>query len=108
MTKDAITARAKVQNGGFMYRLGKRGRSQTGKDAQFGPLEHPKTPGYSQKYGIPEQNITNADFIERATIKDNGNFVTRKASSVGSNKGGGVEIVTTKDGVNIESHSTLD
>ena len=108
MTKDAITARAKVQNGGFMYRLGKRGRSQTGKDAQFWSLEHPKTPGYSQKYGIPEENITNADFIERATIKDGRNFVTRKAPSVGNNKGGGVEIVTTKDGVNIESHSTLD
>ena len=108
MTKDAITARAKVQNGGYMYRLGKRGRSETGKDAQFWSLEHPKAPGYAQKYGIPEENIANADFIERATIKDGSNFVTRKAPAVGNNKGGGMEIVTAKDGVNIESHTTLD
>ena len=36
------------------------------------------------------------------------NFVTRKAPAVGNNKGGGIEIVTTKNGVNIESHTTLD
>ncbi len=108
MTKDAMTTRAKVQNGDFMYRLGKRGRSQTGKDAQFWSLEHPKTLGYSQRYGIPEENIANADFIERATIKDGSNFVTRKAPPVGNSKGGGIEIVTTKDGVSVESHSSLD
>ncbi len=48
------------------------------------------------------------DFIERATLKDGSNFVTRKAPAVGNNNGGGIEIVTTKDSVNIESHTTLD
>jgi hypothetical protein len=108
MTKDAIAARAKVQRGDYVYRLGKRGRSQTGKDAQFWSLEHPKTPGYGNKYGIPEENIRNADFIERATIKSDNDFITRKAPAVGNNNGGGMEVVTTRGGVVIESHTTLD
>lgn len=108
MSKDAIVARVKTQNGGYMYRLGKKGRSQTGKDAQFWSLEHPKTNGYAQRYGIPEENVQNADFIERATIKNGHNFITRKAPPLGNNRGGGIEIVTSKNGVVIESHTTLD
>lgn len=108
LSEEAIVARAKVLDGKFMYRLGKRGRSQTGSEAQFWSLEHPKTPGYAKKYGIPEENIKNADFIERATIKEGGDFVTRKAPGVGANSGGGIEIVTTKKGINIESHVSIE
>jgi hypothetical protein len=108
LSKDAISARTKVHNGGYLYRLGKRGSSQTGKDAQFWSLEHPNTPGYADKYGIPEENIINADFIERGKIKDGSSFVTRKAPPVGNNKGGGIEVVTTKNGVEIDSHTSLD
>lgn len=38
-------------------------------EAQFGALEHPSTPGFAQRYGIPEENVKNLNFIEAGTLK---------------------------------------
>ena len=44
------------------------GRSEAA-EAQFWSLEHPLSPGFAQRYGIPPGNVTNANFIEAATLK---------------------------------------
>jgi len=62
-----------------MYRFGKIDRNHTGVDAKCWSWDLTGITVYAQKYAIPEENIHNADFIERATFKDGSNFVTRKA-----------------------------
>jgi len=103
----AISARPYVQSGGKLFRIGTLGRSQTA-EAQFwateNPLANPKA--FAKKYGIPIQNISNADFIEVGVLKPNTSFVTRAAppapgSAAGS--GGGIEVVTPANGVKLES-----
>lgn len=98
MTKDTLVARAKTENGSILYRAG----------AQFWSLEHPKSPGYGDRYGIPPENMAKFDFIETATIKKDSNFITRKAPSIETSKGGGIEVVVPEGGVEIRTHNTLD
>ena len=38
------------------------GKSQAA-EAQFWSLEHPDSPSYAQRYGIPQENIANANFV---------------------------------------------
>ncbi|NMW23197.1 hypothetical protein HFP05_01930, partial [Rhodanobacter denitrificans] len=97
----AVSARQQVQDGAILYRIGTTGRSQ-GAEAQFWALEDPRTPGFADRYGIPAENVQNIDFIEAATIKPGSNFVTRPAPSVGSNVGGGIEVVVPENGVNMK------
>jgi hypothetical protein len=104
LTKEALVARVKVEEGEKLYRLGTRNLSQTGEGAQFWSLENPQSPDYASRYGIPKENISNANFIETATIKKDSPFITRISPPVGSNLGGGVEVVVPEGGVNIESH----
>ena len=51
-------------------------------------------PGFASRYGIPAPNIVKSNFIEAGNLKQGRSFVTRKASPVGSNFGGGLEVVT--------------
>jgi hypothetical protein len=107
MGKEALAVRDQVENGASVYRLGTRGSSNTGAKAQFWSPEHPLTPGYGNKYGIPQENIDKADFIETAIIKDGGNFITRPAPGVGSNAGGAIEVVVPEGGIIVTSHVSL-
>jgi hypothetical protein len=109
MTPEALAARTRVLEGSTLYRLGTRTRSQTGEGAQFWSLEHPNTPGYGQRYGIPQENLNSYDFIETATVTPGSEFITRPAppSTDGLNPGGGIEVVVPESGVNIHSHSSL-
>src|SRR5205085_1073862 len=69
MTRDALLARTQVAEGRSIYRIGMRGQSNTGREAQFWSLEHPlTTPNFGQKYGIPEGNLRNIDFVETGII----------------------------------------
>lgn len=101
----AIAARAKVEQGATLYRIGTLERSQAA-EAQFWSLENPATPGYAARYGIPEENVLNANFVEKATVKPGAIFVTRPAPGVGGNPGGGVEVVVSPGGVNMKWFGT--
>lgn len=104
LSKISLLARDKVTAGAKLFRIGTLGRSQAA-EAQFWSLENPLTnvSAYAKKYGIPVENIKNADFIEVGTLKPGSNFITRPApaapgSPAGS--GGGIEVVTPPNAVN--------
>jgi hypothetical protein len=102
----ALAARAEVEKGATLYRVGTMGKSEAA-EAQFWTTENPlTTPGYAEKYGIPAENIAKADFFETATLKPGAKFVTRPAPGVGANQGGAIEVVVEKGGVKLNSFST--
>jgi RHS repeat-associated protein len=105
-TPSALTARTAVSEGAPLYRVGTMGKS-AGPEGQFWALEHPLSPGYAARYGIPPENVTNANFIETATLRPGTPFVTRTAPAVGANPGGGTEVVVAEGGVVMQSFSTM-
>jgi hypothetical protein len=68
-------------------------------------LENPLTLGleeYAKKYGIPFDNIKNANFIETAYIKDRAGYITREvpiAPGALPGSGGRIEAVIEKGGM---------
>jgi RHS repeat-associated protein len=102
---EAMAARVKVENGATLYRTGTMGKSQAG-EAQFWALESPTSPGYAARYGIPPENVENANFIETGTLNPGTDFVTRAAPPVGTNPGGGIEVVTPPNGVTLNYFGT--
>jgi filamentous hemagglutinin len=76
-------------------------------EAQFWALEHPSTPGFAQRYGIPPQNVSKLNFIETGVLKPGTPFVTQKAPAVGMHKGGAIEVVVPKGGVELRSFHHL-
>jgi len=102
---EALEARKQVHSGAILYRAGTMGKSQAA-EAQFWSLEHPNSAGYAQRYGIPQENIANANFVETGVLKPGTPFVTRAAPAVGSNSGGGIEVVTPAHGVRLNSFCT--
>ena len=109
-TRDALLARTQVAEGRSVYRIGMKGQSNTGRGAQFWSLEHPlTTPNFGQKYGIPEANLTNIDFVETGIVRRDVPFITRPAPGVGGNLGGGIEIVVPQNSgaITIENHVSL-
>jgi len=87
----ALDAREAVKNGAPLYRGVKNGVSNR-VEAQFWSLEHPKSNGYADRYGIPPKNM-DFDGVDTATVKKGGDFVTRPSPAVESNGGGSIEIV---------------
>jgi filamentous hemagglutinin len=98
---EAMAARSSVENGANLYRLGTVGRSEAA-EAQFWALEHPLNPGYAARHGIPPSNVAKFDFIETATLKPGTPFVTRPAPGIGTNPGGGIEVVVPNNGVTMK------
>jgi hypothetical protein len=87
----ALQAKVAVENGAWVYRGGKLGRS-AGPEGQFWSLENPLNTGYAKKYGLPEEN-SNFDFVEVAVLKPGTKFITKEAPGIGINDGGGIEVV---------------
>ena len=94
----SLAARADVAGGARIWRVGTTGRSNAA-DAQFWSLEHPSTPGFAERYGIPPENVLQTDFIGSAVVPPGTPFVTRQAPGVGSNSGGGIEVVVPEGSV---------
>jgi RHS repeat-associated protein len=105
-TPAAIAARTQVSQGATLWRAGTTRRSAAG-EGQFWALEHPMSRGYSARYGVPAQNLKNANFIESAVVKPGGPFVTRPAPGVGASSGGGIEVVVPPGGVQMRGFSHL-
>jgi hypothetical protein len=78
----SMAARSQVENGASLYRTGTVGKS-AGPEGQFWSLEHPSTPGYASRYGLPAENVANADFIESAVLRPGSPFITRAAPGIG-------------------------
>lgn len=102
----SVAARSQVEGGATVYRVGTTGRS-AGPEGQFWSLEHPSTPGYASRYGLPAENVANADFIESAIVTPGSPFVTRAAPGIGDNVGGGIEVVVKPGGVTMCGFSYL-
>jgi hypothetical protein len=105
-TAEAMAARQAVTEGATLWRIGTTGRSAAA-EAQFWSLEHPLSPGFVARYGIPPQNVANANFIEAATLRPGTSFVTRVAPPVGTNPGGGIEVVVPEGGVIVRAFTSL-
>ena len=105
ITPQALRSRVEVENGAKLYRIGTTGKSEAA-SAQFWALESPTNTGFSAKYGIPAQNVDEANFIQTATLKKDANFITRTAPSVGNNQGGGLEVVVEEYGIVMQSFSS--
>lgn len=110
MTPEALSLRQQIEEGNIMYKLGTRGKSNTGGDSQFWSTENPNNPGYGDKYAMPPDNFKNFDFIERATIKPGADFITRRVADYTDPKttqvfkGDGYEIVVRESATTIEGH----
>ena len=88
----SLAARTEVESGARIWRIGTTARSNAA-NAQFWSLEQPSSPGFAERYGIPPENIAHSDFIESAIVPPGTPFSTRPAPAVGSNSGGGIEVV---------------
>lgn len=97
----ALAARSEVQGGATLYRMGTTGKSQAA-EAQFWSLEHPLAQGYAGRYGLPAENVSHANFIEASTLRQGTPFITRPAPGIGSNIGGGIEVVVPSGGVQMK------
>jgi len=68
-TPAALSAIGQVQQGATLFRIGTLGQSQAA-EAQFWSLQNPlTTPNYPGLYGIPPENVTNANFVETAILQ---------------------------------------
>ena len=97
MSQAALAARSQVEQGANVYRIGTTGKSQ-GVEAQFWSLEPPTAPGFAGRYGVPPENVAKANFVEVGKLKPGTPFITRQAPGVGTNPGGGIEIVVPENG----------
>lgn len=105
-SEQALEARTGIELGRNIYRAGTRGKSETGGEAQFWAMDHPQSPQYRHRYGIPSENMSKADFIEIGHMKKGTPFITRHAPPALDDLtgGGGIEVVVPKDGVNVFAH----
>jgi hypothetical protein len=102
----AISARAGVEAGRPLYRLGKTNQSEAG-EAQFWALEHPATPGFASRHGIPPENASGYNFVEKGHLREGVPFITREAPPVGTNLGEGIEVVVPPGGARLDGFSHL-
>jgi hypothetical protein len=93
-----------LKKGVTLYKIGTTGTSH-GVESQFWMLENPLKPGVAERYGIPPENLQNADFVITAELKADGKFITRRAADYTDPKTGktykgvGIEVVVPPDGV---------
>jgi RHS repeat-associated protein len=102
LSRKAILGALEVKEGATLYRIGTKGISNTGAEAQYWSLENPLLDPvkYAEKYNVPLKTIKNADFIETATLKKGAKYITREAGPApgSANTGKGIEAVIEKGG----------
>jgi RHS repeat-associated protein len=93
---EAQAALGEVQNGATLYRTGTLGSNMTG-ESQYWSLENPLTsPGYASQMGVPGGT---PNFVLSGTLNPEASVITNEAAALGSNAGGGIQIVTSPGGV---------
>jgi len=107
MSKEAVAVRQQVEQGATLFKIGTLGKSEAA-ESQFWSLEHPLSSGYANKFGIPESNVFNADFIISGRLKTGVDFITRNAPGVGINNGGGIEVVAPANSISIDWFSIIN
>jgi hypothetical protein len=110
-TPNALNALNKTNTGEPLYRIGTLNRS-TASEAQYWSLENPldvkNINEFSQKYGIPKENLKTGEFfVEIGKPKQDIPRISREAPGVGGNTGGSIEIVVPVNGVKLESFHTI-
>jgi len=88
----SLAARDYVLSGGDLFKGGNV-NSNAPEQSQFFAMEHPETPGFGDRYGIPPKNLP-FDWVGQGQLEPSAPFVTRPAPGVDVNAGGGVEVVT--------------
>jgi RHS repeat-associated protein len=106
--REALQARLAVQQGADLYRLGTMGTSRAA-EAPFWALEHPFSPDFAPRYGVPRRAIERADFMVSGRLRPEAPFITRVAPGTVSDgivhSGGAIEVVTEVGGVRLKSFS---
>ncbi len=88
------------------YKIGRIGKSEAG-EAQFWALENPLSPGFEARFGMPPGNLRKGGitFVEIGELKPGTPFVTRPVPPVGTDPGGGIEVVVAPGGIELRSFS---
>ncbi len=97
---EALAARDEVLRGARVFKGG-NANSLPAEKSQFFALEHPSTPGYEGRYGVPKENLP-FEWVASGRIRPGTDFVTRVAPVVGDTTGGGIEVVTWPGGLLVE------
>ena len=97
-SNDALQLRQFVSNRGELYRGGTFGRSNV-TDAQFWSPENPLNPGYTDRYGV---DFSKVDYVIGGKQMLGTPYITRPAPALGSNIGGGLEIVNNPNSVSLD------
>ena len=93
---EAQAALSEAQNGANLYRTGTTG-SNMAAESQYWSLENPLTnPGYASQMGVPGGT---PNFVLQGTLTPGASVITNEAAALGTNAGGGIQVVTSPGGV---------
>lgn len=92
---EAQAALQSAKNGATLYRSGQLGTSMAG-ESQYWSLQNPLSPGYAEQMGMPS---VSPDFVMTGTLSPGASVITNEAPGLGSNAGGGIQVVTSIGGV---------
>jgi hypothetical protein len=84
--------------GATLYRTGETRKSMAA-ESQYWSLQNPLTPGYAGQMGMPG---VNPDFIMGGSLNPGASVLTNTAQGLGSNAGGGAQVVTSPNGVGVQ------
>jgi hypothetical protein len=97
LSTGARTALGEARSGATLFRSGELGRSMAA-ESQYWSLQNPLTPGYAGQMGAP---AVNTNFLMGGSLRPGAPVITNQAMRIGSNRGGGIQAVTTPGGVEI-------
>jgi hypothetical protein len=97
-SQEAAQIRDYVNGGGRLYKTGELMESNAANSQFWSPTNPLTNPNYADSYGLAKSNV---DFVIGGTSNPGTPFITRIAPPVPPNLGGGIEIVTNPNGVNI-------
>ena len=98
---DAQAGLSLAQDGATLYRSGTLGDNMTS-ESQYWSLDNPaSTPDYNAQMGTPEPGV-GEPFMMGGTLNSGADVITNEAGGLGSNAGGGIQVVVSPNGVGID------
>jgi hypothetical protein len=98
MTAGARAALSDAQSGATLYRTGELGKSMAA-ESQYWSLQNPLTPGYAGQMGMPG---VKPNFMMGGSLNSGASVLTNTAGGLGTNAGGGLQVITSPGGVGIQ------